>query len=213
MVLALHPLCAECEAHGRTTPATDVDHVIDRAARLDLELDQGNLRALCHACHSRKTAGTYLAGGISVKVTVVAGPPGSGKSTYVRERMKRGDLLVDVDLLMSALSGEPPHATPGHIVPFALAAREAVLKRLLSPSGVGAAWVIGCLPRAAERQQIARSHRASVVVLETPADVCKERIAEAEDRQAWPASTWTDAIDQWWIQYERRPEDKSITDS
>ena len=60
MVLALHPLCAECETHGRTTPATDVDHVIDRAARPDLELEQGNLRALCHACHSRKTIRDYV---------------------------------------------------------------------------------------------------------------------------------------------------------
>ncbi len=53
--LARHPLCAHCLADGRTTTATEVDHVQplrDGGARLD----QTNLQALCKSCHSRKTA-------------------------------------------------------------------------------------------------------------------------------------------------------------
>jgi len=46
--LAAHPFCARCGA-----PATDVDHIIPKAAGgAD---DWTNLQALCHACHSRKT--------------------------------------------------------------------------------------------------------------------------------------------------------------
>lgn len=49
-----HPLCAHCAERGLTVSATDVDHVVSRA-RGGSDRD-GNLQALCHSCHSAKTA-------------------------------------------------------------------------------------------------------------------------------------------------------------
>lgn len=47
------PLCVMCKVlDGRVTPATDVDH-IDGDSRHNA---YANLRPLCHACHSRRTA-------------------------------------------------------------------------------------------------------------------------------------------------------------
>jgi 5-methylcytosine-specific restriction enzyme A len=54
--LAQHPLCAQCEREGRTTPATDVDHIQAHRGDPALLRAWSNLEALCHACHSRKTA-------------------------------------------------------------------------------------------------------------------------------------------------------------
>ena len=54
LFLQRNPLCAHCLAAGRTTPATDVDHVVAKA-RGGTD-DPRNLQALCHACHSTKTA-------------------------------------------------------------------------------------------------------------------------------------------------------------
>lgn len=54
--LADHPLCAECLKTGRAVPATDVDHIVPHRGNPDLMWDEGNLQALCHSCHSRKTA-------------------------------------------------------------------------------------------------------------------------------------------------------------
>lgn len=48
-VLAERPLCEEC----LTERATDVDHVVAKAKGGGD--DRGNLMALCHSCHSRKT--------------------------------------------------------------------------------------------------------------------------------------------------------------
>lgn len=52
--LRQHPLCADClqARPPRFIQATDVDHV-DGDETND---DWSNLRALCHPCHSRKTA-------------------------------------------------------------------------------------------------------------------------------------------------------------
>ena len=46
--LAINPTCIACGA-----PATDVDHVTPRSH--DGGDEWGNLAALCHSCHSRKT--------------------------------------------------------------------------------------------------------------------------------------------------------------
>ena len=49
----LHPLCANCKAEGRVTPAQVVDHIEPYKLRPDLATEWSNLRALCHACHNR----------------------------------------------------------------------------------------------------------------------------------------------------------------
>ncbi|WP_423837057.1 HNH endonuclease [Sutterella wadsworthensis] len=41
---------------GRLTLATDVDHIKPHRGDPILLFDEKNLQALCHACHSRKTA-------------------------------------------------------------------------------------------------------------------------------------------------------------
>lgn len=57
--LAKHPLCAECERDGRVTAATSVDHIIPHKGNMELFWDKSNWQALCHSCHSRKTAREY----------------------------------------------------------------------------------------------------------------------------------------------------------
>jgi 5-methylcytosine-specific restriction enzyme A len=49
MILNQQPLCVRCGA-----PATDVDHIVPRAAGGDDSAS--NLQGLCKSCHSRKTA-------------------------------------------------------------------------------------------------------------------------------------------------------------
>ena len=51
-ILNERPECEDCKEQGRSTPATDVDHMDGNP----YNNDPGNLRALCHPCHSSKTA-------------------------------------------------------------------------------------------------------------------------------------------------------------
>ena len=54
--IAQHPFCEQCMKQGRLTLATDVDHIKPHRGDPILLFDEENLQALCHACHSRKTA-------------------------------------------------------------------------------------------------------------------------------------------------------------
>ena len=53
--LADHPLCMWCTERGLLVPAVDVDHIIP-IAKGGAWFSTDNLQALCHACHSKKTA-------------------------------------------------------------------------------------------------------------------------------------------------------------
>lgn len=50
-IIKARPLCEDC----RRNPSTHVDHITPRS-RGGADLDPWNLQALCHSCHSRKTA-------------------------------------------------------------------------------------------------------------------------------------------------------------
>ncbi len=69
MFLNAHPICADpFGVHakaGEVVPATDVDHII--AKRCGGTDTWENLQALCHSCHSRKTAAENCQGrGVSI---------------------------------------------------------------------------------------------------------------------------------------------------
>lgn len=51
-----NPLCVFCLDNGTVTTATDVDHIKPLADCPELKYNVENLRSLCHACHSRRTA-------------------------------------------------------------------------------------------------------------------------------------------------------------
>lgn len=56
-VLAAEPRCRICAGEGRSTPATDVDHIHPfRGLRDPRRLDVANLRPLCRPCHMARTA-------------------------------------------------------------------------------------------------------------------------------------------------------------
>ena len=52
--LAAHPLCAECMARGRATPASEVHHILPLSR--GGTHDETNLAALCKPCHSAISA-------------------------------------------------------------------------------------------------------------------------------------------------------------
>ena len=96
--LARNPICVFCEQYNRLTPAQCVDHIIPWRGDVKLFWEHGNWQSLCNTCHGRKgmaeldiqyrrIEGRY----------VVTGLRGVGKSTWVAERAKPGDIVWDLD--------------------------------------------------------------------------------------------------------------------
>ena len=55
LYLAAHPLCVECQRHGKLTAAMVVDHILPHRSDERLMWDESNWQALCKACHDKKT--------------------------------------------------------------------------------------------------------------------------------------------------------------
>ena len=116
---------------------------------------------------------------------LVMGPPCSGKSTYVAEHKRPGDVVIDYDALAVALGSPDSHDHPASLRPVVLAAWTAAIR-----AATGRVWLVRGFP---EPRDLADA--AEVVRLEVDADVCKARAADQR-----PA-TWPGLIDSWWERY------------
>lgn len=150
----------------------------------------------CYTCQQQQLSDT--------RMTIVAGPPCSGKTTYVAEHKKENDLVIDLDALQQALGSDNTHGHNPALLPFALEARDAIINRLGRPHDLNHVWIIRTAPTNKERRQW---WQANVIVLETPKDVCHARA----DANRPPL--WHDLIDAWWEKYEPNPSDKIINAS
>lgn len=130
---------------------------------------------------------------------VVCGPPGSGKSTFVRERMERGDLLVDMDELYRALSGLELRDKPDCLLPFVAEARDAVIARIYREQRGQLhrrAWVVTSSPDLAYIRDLLRRLRAEVHVLDVSTKECVRRM-KAEGRDAEHVKLMRKRCDEW----------------
>jgi predicted kinase len=115
---------------------------------------------------------------------VITGPPCGGKSTYVRERARPGDFVVDLDRLALAITSEdtPHHEYPAHIRSAAIIIRKQAVALALVAARTYDAYVIHAKPTATARATYKRN-RAVFVHQSAPLPVLLAR-AMAE-RPEW----------------------------
>lgn len=109
-------------------------------------------------------------------VTLVAGPPCAGKTTWVVQHAGPGDLIVDWDQLAIAAGSPVAHDhAPGHRA--AATARRTELEHQVSEMSDGRAFVIRTAARPDERTQIAYRLGARIEVIDPGVQVCLARAA------------------------------------
>lgn len=174
---SLHPYCAECIKVGRVTPTDEIDHIVPLSLGGD-DTDE-NVQGLCEAHHQQKTAAEDAAHQAAanhpdwlepsaIPLTILCGPPASGKTTYVQAHAQPGDMVIDLDSIITSIQPDYRHwSTPdvdGLLLNRAIRIRNSMLgslKRLTS----GAAWFIVAAPTQAERDWWADKLGGKVVLL------------------------------------------------
>ena len=219
-----------CTVPSCTRSATDVDHVVSIAERPELRLDPSNFRSMCHEHHAQRTArdqGFARTGSLNavnapqrgashptwlgpsvVPITVVCGPPASGKSAFVQERAGARDLILDLDVIASMITMRPIYQAPASARDAALRWRNQHLKLCSIRRAWPSAWLIVSEPKAPWREWWATTLKPTrVVVIEAPADACLARIWADDRRPEMVKCVHADAVTQWWADYSRRDAD------
>lgn len=139
------------------------------------------------------------------RITVVTGPPAAGKSSYIAEHAKPGDVRLDLDEIAVALGSPDPHDAPETIRGLARTARAAALEQILDGIDVDA-WVIHTRiwPAQAARYEAAG---ADVVTVDPGIDETLARAA-ADGRPAWTEQ----AIRDWYAQSAETGKEAHVAD-
>lgn len=96
-------------------------------------------------------------------LTVITGPPASGKTTWVQAHAQPGDIVIDFDAIAQALTIDgDTHDHPRHVKHVAWAARQAAITEAITLARRCNVWIIDSLPRSGT---LAHYHRAGARVI------------------------------------------------
>jgi predicted ATPase len=161
---------------GCTRVATTKDHVTPFSHGGEDALE--NYRPACRSCNSKRQ--NRVRPGYGASVVVVIGPPASGKSTYVAEHCKPGDVTIDMDRIARALMPDEPaqsHTYPQHVRHIAVRARKAAIHTATRLRERITVWLIHAVPTPTELAEY-RGLGWQVVTIDPGRSIVEQRVRE-----------------------------------
>lgn len=108
---------------------------------------------------------------------IISGPPAAGKTTFLNNNAKPGDIRIDLDHITNLITGkDPDNHTHDHTAwAIAKAARRAAIDTALQHTGTHEVWIIDSNP---SPEQVARYQKAGAKMhtIAPPKDVVMKRI-------------------------------------
>lgn len=198
-------LCQKClRERDEEVPGDEVHHMIwlrpSNINNPDITLNTDNLILLCKDCHigihkastQKKERAQMVNNGVYIddignikqqKVYIVHGAPGSGKTTFVRNNMEVGDLVVDLDLIKQSISMCSNSESPDNLYHIAESIRESIYKMIeFGQVNARTVWVVSMLPTRKQRSNLARRLNAELIHMEANIETCIDRILNDDER-------------------------------
>lgn len=173
----------------------------------NISLNPDNVKMVCMGCHN-KEHGRFC--GIKKQkgrgVYLVYGAPLSGKKTLVLQNMEAGDIVADMDLLYEAVSGRARYDKPDCLKYNVFGIRDMLLEQIKTRYGRWHnAWIIGGYPNMVERERLVRETGAEEIFIDTPREVCIQRLEACQDYRSACRAEWRSYIERWFETYTAPP--------
>ena len=199
-------ICQECGQAIRESKKIIVHHIeelnINNVNDYNISFNHSNLLVVCFNCHNRIhkrfckqecEKGTYI----------VYGPPLSGKSTYVKNHKGPNDLVIDLDAIYQAITGNELYNKPDSLKYNAWAVRNMLLDNIKVRYGkFESAWIIGGYADKYEREKIIKDLGATPVLIAATKEECLMRLKSAKDFRQEKYKEWKQYISTWFEKYK-----------
>jgi hypothetical protein len=176
---------------GHHYPVELTEENVDDAS---ISLNPDNIEIVCHRCHNKEHRRDWHH---TKQVYIIWGSPLSGKGTLLRQLVKPGDLVMDIDAIWQAVTLQPLYVKPNRVRFNVFPIRDLLLDHIKTRYGQWYdAYVVGGYPDRYEREQMAAKLGAELIYCDATREQCLERAA------ARPPE-WIEYVHEWWRIYER----------
>lgn len=193
-------ICEYC--HKPITRAYDIigHHKVELTEEnvndFNISLNPENIAFVHHKCHNL----IHNKLGYSRRqVFLVYGSPLSDKSTWVKDNMDEGDLVVDMDSIWQCVSGCDRYVKPNRLKSIVFKVRDSLIDSIKYRYGKWKnAYIIGGYPYQNERERMCKELGAREVFIDVNKDECVNRLMACEDRDK---DEWLNYIEEWFERY------------
>lgn len=139
------------------------------------------------------------------KVYLITGASCSGKTSFVKERLEPNDIVLDIDDIWQAVSGQPRYTKPSAIKQIVFATRDEIKNQISMGAGTWRnAYIIESLPSAKDREREASKYRAfnvEVITMEASKEDCLNRLIQ--DPQGRDIKNYKGYIEEYFARYSK----------
>lgn len=162
----------------------------------NISLNPDNISFVHHRCHNFIHNKLGYSGR---QVFVVYGAPLSGKTTWVKNNMSEGDMVVDMDSIWQCISGCDRYVKPNRLKAVAFKVRDSLIDSIKYRYGKWSnAYVIGGYPYQSERERLCKELGAREIFIDVSKAECLDRLQNSDDRKK---DEWRKYIDEWFARY------------
>jgi len=198
------PVCQKCKMVIANSSDCILHHIKELTPEnvrdYNISLNPENILIVCHGCHDKEH--NRFGYKPEHNVYIVFGAPLSGKSTYVRENMHRGDLVVDIDRLYSAVSLLQVYDKPNNLFSNVIGIHNLLIDNIKTRHGKwNDAWVVGGYADRYKREKLAEDLGAELIFCDVSKEECLRRLEQDEDRR-YRKDEWKKYIENWFDTYK-----------